>query len=147
MVKKAAKESSSKQKNVEDGEEELLEELEQAEIDLYQVLGLAKTATAAEIKKAYRKLALVHHPDKNNQQDDNKDALRNFQELVYAYGVLSDETKRKRYDETGRVEGDEGFGEEGYGWKEFYDDMYGKAVTKEMIEDDKIEYQGTHFSR
>lgn len=65
--------------------------------NLYDVLAIAKDATAEQIKKAYRKLAMKHHPDKGG------DELQ-FKELSKAYSVLSDEDKRKRYDETGQVE-------------------------------------------
>lgn len=66
------------------------------EKDYYQVLGVPKTATAAEIKKAYRKLARQLHPDKN--PGDAKAEAR-FKDVSEAYDVLSDETRRKEYDE------------------------------------------------
>ena len=66
------------------------------EKDYYQVLGVAKNATASEIKKAYRKLAQQHHPDANQ---GNPDAESRFKEISSAYDVLGDEEKRKRYDE------------------------------------------------
>ena len=65
---------------------------------LYDILGVAKTATAEEIKKAYRKLALLKHPDKN--PDDEK-AAENFQQLSKAYQILGDPKKRERYDRFG----------------------------------------------
>lgn len=64
--------------------------------DLYQVLGVTKQASSKDIKKAYRKLAQVHHPDKNLK---NKEANENiFVEIAEAYEVLSDEEKREEYD-------------------------------------------------
>ena len=66
------------------------------EKDYYQVLGVAKNATAAEIKKAYRKLAQQHHPDAN---PGNKDAEERFKEISAAHDVLGDEEKRKQYDQ------------------------------------------------
>ncbi len=66
--------------------------------DLYQVLGLARTATADEIKKAYRKLARKHHPDLN---PNNADAKKKFQEINEANEVLSDPESRKKYDQYG----------------------------------------------
>lgn len=67
--------------------------------DYYKVLGLDKTATDDEIKKAYKELARKWHPDKNS---DNKDeAVKKFQLISEAYGVLSDTTKRKTYDNFG----------------------------------------------
>ena len=66
--------------------------------DYYDVLGLQKNASSQEIKKAYRKLAVKYHPDKN---PDNKDAEEKFKEAAEAYSVLSDTEKRNRYDQFG----------------------------------------------
>jgi DnaJ-class molecular chaperone len=66
--------------------------------DYYEVLGVPRTATAAQIKKAYRKLARQHHPDGN---PDNPDAERRFKEVNEANEVLADSAKRKQYDELG----------------------------------------------
>ncbi|MET3804610.1 molecular chaperone DnaJ [Nakamurella sp. UYEF19] len=66
------------------------------EKDFYAALGVSKTATAAEIKKAYRKLARDLHPDKN---PNNKQAEEKFKTVSEAYDVLSDDAKRKEYDE------------------------------------------------
>lgn len=65
-----------------------------AKTDYYKVLGIAKDATEDQIKKAYRKLALKYHPDKNKAAD----AEEKFKEVAEAYEVLSDEKKRKAYD-------------------------------------------------
>jgi molecular chaperone DnaJ len=66
------------------------------EKDYYQVLGVAKNATHAEIKKAYRKLAQKHHPDAN---PGSKEAEERFKEISAAYDVVGDEDKRARYDQ------------------------------------------------
>jgi molecular chaperone DnaJ len=68
--------------------------------DYYEVLGVQKNASETEIKKAYRKLALKYHPDKN---PDNKEAENNFKEAAEAYEVLRDAEKRKRYDQFGHA--------------------------------------------
>lgn len=66
--------------------------------DYYEVLGVSKNASADEIKKAYRQLALKYHPDRN---PDDKDAEEKFKEAAEAYSVLSDSDKRARYDRYG----------------------------------------------
>src|SRR5437016_1656409 len=76
------------------------------EKDYYQVLGVPKNASAAEIKKTYRKLAQQHHPDRNR---GNKDAEDRFKEISAAYDVLGDEEKRKQYDQV-REMASSGFG-------------------------------------
>src|SRR6266849_3031194 len=70
-----------------------------AEKDYYEILGVKKTATEEEIKKAYRNLAKKHHPDRNK---GNKEAENKFKEISEAYAVLSDKEKREQYDRLGR---------------------------------------------
>lgn len=66
--------------------------------DYYAILGVSRDATEADIKKAYRKLAVKYHPDKN---PNNKEAENKFKEINEAYEVLSDADKRKKYDQFG----------------------------------------------
>ncbi|MBR5070231.1 MAG: DnaJ domain-containing protein [Bacteroidales bacterium] len=83
-----------------------------AKRDYYEVLGLQKGASADDIKKAYRKLALKWHPDKWQQasEAEKKTAEQNFKEIGEAYAVLSDEQKRARYDQFGHAGMNGGFG-------------------------------------
>ncbi|XP_036965222.1 dnaJ homolog subfamily B member 2 isoform X2 [Acanthopagrus latus] len=69
-------------------------------VDYYNVLGVSKTATEDDIKKAYRKLALKWHPDKN--PDNKEEAEKKFKEVAEAYEVLSDKGKRDEYDRFGK---------------------------------------------
>jgi curved DNA-binding protein len=69
--------------------------------DYYQVLGVEKKASADDIKKAYRKLALKWHPDKN---PNNKTAEEKFKKISEAYAVLSDPEKRNQYDQFGSAD-------------------------------------------
>lgn len=94
--------------------------------DYYEVLGLNKGATEAEIKKAYRKLAMKYHPDKN---PGDKVAEENFKELNEAYSVLSDADKKSKYDRFGHagVDPNAGFGGAGGfggGFSGGFDDIF-----------------------
>lgn len=79
-----------------------------AKRDYYEVLGISKGASREEIKKAYRKMAIKYHPDKN---PDDKEAEQKFKEAAEAYDVLSNEEKRARYDRFGH----QGVGGAGFG--------------------------------
>ncbi len=102
--------------------------------DFYQVLGVSKSANADEIKKAYRKLAMQHHPDKNQ---GNKKAEEKFKELSEAYEILSDEKKRQNYDQFGTA-GAQGnpFGNGGFGasqggdpFQDIFGDVFGDIFS------------------
>ena len=77
--------------------------------DYYEVLGVSKNASDAEIKAAYKKMAIKYHPDRN---PDNKEAEEKFKEAAEAYDVLHDPEKRQRYDQFGfaGMNGQSGFG-------------------------------------
>ncbi len=117
--------------------------------DYYQTLGITKSATADEIKKAYRKQARKYHPDKN---PDDKTAEEKFKQLQEAYDVLSDPSKRKKYDMLGKnwqyaegngnygggFNGDNPFGDfedlfkgrgNGNGFSDFFDRFFGGNTT------------------
>ena len=68
--------------------------------DYYEVLGVARDATAEQIKKAYKKLALANHPDRN---PGDEGAIERFKEVSEAFEVLSDPEKRARYDRYGHA--------------------------------------------
>jgi len=88
--------------------------------DYYEVLGVSKTATDAEIKSAYKKLAIKYHPDRN---PDDKDAEGKFKEAAEAYDVLHDPQKRQRYDQFGHA-GMSGSGGYGGGASMNMDDIF-----------------------
>lgn len=83
-----------------------------AKKDYYTLLNVSRTATADEIKKAFRKLAIQYHPDKN---PGDKKAEEKFKEFAEAYEVLSDDSKRKAYDQFGHAGAGGGFGGGGAG--------------------------------
>jgi molecular chaperone DnaJ len=70
--------------------------------DFYEVLGVSKTASDEELKKAYRKLAMKYHPDRN-QGEQAKEAEEKFKEAKEAYEMLSDSQKRAAYDQYGHA--------------------------------------------
>ena len=80
--------------------------------DYYEVLGVQKSASADEIKKAYRKAAMKYHPDRN---PGDKEAEAKFKEVGEAYEVLSDDSKRQRYDQFGFAGVDPNYGGGGNG--------------------------------
>ncbi len=94
--------------------------------DFYEVLGVAKNASDDEIKKAYRKLAMKYHPDRN---PDSKEAEDKFKEVKHAYEVLSDEQKRAAYDRFGHAGVDPSAAGAGAGGAQFADafgDIFGE---------------------
>src|SRR6516165_8866778 len=96
--------------------------------DYYKTLGVPKTATAAEIKKAYRELARKYHPDANK---GSADAEERFKEITEAYNVLSDDKQRKEYDEArsmfGGLRMPTGAGRTGQGGSFDFGDIFGSG--------------------
>jgi molecular chaperone DnaJ len=105
--------------------------------DYYEILGVNKTSTPEEIKKAYRKLALKYHPDHNK---DNPEAEEKFKSITHAYDILKDEKKREVYDRFGEAgidgsmpgagRGGPGFSNMGGAFSDIFDDMFGEFMGK-----------------
>ena len=97
--------------------------------DYYKILGVSKSASASEIKKAYRKKALQYHPDKN---PGDANAEQQFKNAAEAYEILSDQQKRQQYDQFGHAafEGGQGFGSGGMNMEDIFSqfgDIFGSA--------------------
>ncbi|OGM44858.1 DnaJ domain protein [Aspergillus bombycis] len=111
------------------------------ETDLYETLGVQGDATADQIKSAYRKLALKHHPDKA-PEDQKQEANKKFQQIAFAYAILSDERRRRRFDLTGStaeaVDEDDDFN-----WTDFYREQFSSAIDVKALDKFKQEYQGS----
>ena len=99
--------------------------------DYYEVLGVAKNASPDDIKRAYRRMAIKYHPDKN--PDNKKEAEVKFKECAEAYEVLSDTEKRQRYDQFGH-DGLRGSGVRDYShmrWQDIgssFEDIFGFEI-------------------
>ncbi|MCB9983338.1 MAG: molecular chaperone DnaJ [Rhodospirillales bacterium] len=105
--------------------------------DFYKILGVEKTASADELKKAYRKLAMKYHPDQNK---DNPEAEAKFKEITHAYDILKDEQKRTTYDRFGEAAFDgsmgpgagtggfEGFAGGAGAFSDIFEDMFGEFM-------------------
>jgi molecular chaperone DnaJ len=100
--------------------------------DYYEVLGVSKNATPEDIKKAFRRLAKEHHPDRNHEDG----SAERFKEINEAYEVLSDEGKRNTYDRFGHAgngaQGFGGFGGFGFnGFGDIFDAFFGASAEAE----------------
>ena len=98
--------------------------------DYYEVLGVSKDASAAEIKSAFRKLAKKYHPDVSKEPD----AAEKFKEAQEAYAVLSDESKRKQYDQFGHAAfssngGAGGYDFSGFDFSDIFSDLFGGGFS------------------
>ncbi|GCB18810.1 uncharacterized protein C167.05 [Aspergillus awamori] len=110
-------------------------------LDLYELLGVDEKATQDQIRAAYKKKALKHHPDKA-PPSKKEEANTKFQQIAYAYAVLSDERRREIFDRTGSTE--EALQEDdGFDWMEFYREQFATAIDVDAIDKLKQEYQGS----
>jgi len=105
--------------------------------DYYEVLGIAKSASADEIKKAYRNLALKYHPDRV-QPDKKKEAEEKFKEISEAYEVLMDPQKKATYDQYGHAGVDSSFKQGGFSWQDFHHfddvkDVWGEFDLSDLL--------------
>ncbi|KAF8894600.1 DnaJ-domain-containing protein [Infundibulicybe gibba] len=114
------------------------------DINLYAVLSLENSSTSEQIKKAYRKLALVHHPDKHAtaSEEAKANASIKFQQIGFAYAVLSDEKRKTTYDRTGRTDEGFDFGAGEAGWQTYFEELFDR-VTGSRLNEMKLEYQGS----
>src|SRR5512134_2054025 len=103
-----------------------------AKEDYYRVLGVDRDATKDDLKKAYRKLALQCHPDRN---PGDKDAERRFKEINEAYEILRDDQRRAAYDRFGHAAFEQGAGAEGgfgpgfgTGFADIFEEMFGEFM-------------------
>ncbi|KAI8874194.1 DnaJ-domain-containing protein [Ramicandelaber brevisporus] len=124
--------------------------LEFATDDLYETLGVAEDASADDIKRAYRLLALRHHPDRLQQQKLSASALaaatKRFQAISFAYAILSDETKRARYDRTGStadLDLDLDAMKSGKEWDAYFEELWNGVVSAQTIEEFSRKYKGS----
>jgi DnaJ homolog subfamily C member 9 len=108
----------------------------------YEVLGVGKTATADQIRSAYRRAALKHHPDKASPKH-KEEAHTQFQEIAFAYAILSDERRRKRYDNTGNTSESLALEDDDFSWTDFFREQTAAMVDGAMIDKIKNEYQGS----
>lgn len=94
-----------------------------SQLDYYKVLGVTKSSTSVEIKKAYRKLAIKYHPDKNH---GDKEAEEKFKEISESYDVLSDSEKKSKYDAYGHMgSSNRHYNSQGFGGSPSMEDLFG----------------------
>jgi DnaJ homolog subfamily C member 9 len=125
---------------------EILDDEPPTSIDPYATLDLPKTATAEEVRRSYRKLALKLHPDKAAAEDQEK-AHKAFQDLAFAYAILSDERRRKRYDTTGSTLESLDIEDDDFNWSDFFRTQYSQLVTAEKIDELRKAYKGSEEER
>lgn len=115
------------------------ETLAPKEKSLYEILCVERSASQQEIKKAYYKLALRLHPDKNPGDDEAKEKFQILQRVI---SILGDEEKRALYDQTGLVDDDILFGNGADNLQEYFRSIY-KKVTEADVEEFEANYRGS----
>lgn len=113
--------------------------------DLYKILGVAKTANADEIKKAYRSQAMKYHPDRN---PGNKDAEEKFKKINAAYSILADDSKRKEYDMYGSANDNRqqqnSYGYNGYKYQYHGNEQYQDPFEQWFKESQNYNWRGQY---
>lgn len=138
------------EENLDEKDEEMFDDEEHInassssnEKSLYEILGVDRAATQQEIKRAYHKLALRLHPDKN---PDDAEAKEKFQQLQKVMSILGDEEKRAVYDQTGCVDDADLAGDVVQNLQTFFRAMY-KKVTEADIEEFEANYRGSESEK
>jgi DnaJ family protein C protein 9 len=118
---------------------------DQEDVDLYAVLDLTSDASAEAIKKAYRRAALLHHPDKHANASDDHRQMESviFQQVGFAYAVLSDDKRRTYYNATGKTTEGAGLDVGEDGWEAYFEQLFDR-VNRDKLDDMKREYQGNN---
>lgn len=111
---------------------------EYKELDLYDILQASRSDSEVQIKKAYRRIAIKTHPDKASSDEERERFTQEFQKVAFAYSILSDAKRRKRYDVTGSVEN---IDLDDANFQDLFSQMCKTEITQEMIEQDKKEYR------
>lgn len=127
-------------------EEDLEIDAAPTSINPYEVLSIDKDVTADQVKSAYRKAALKYHPDKA-AEGEKEAAHTKFQEIAFAYAVLSDERRRKRYDATGNTSESLDIDDDDFDWTSFFREQFENVVNEDAINKFSEEYKGSAEER
>lgn len=118
------------------------------DVDLYEVLDVAHDASVDTIRKAYRRLALTYHPDKAALHGHDAEAVaQKFQQVGFAYSILSDEKRRKRYDATGSTSDSIWDSDEPVDWNEYFKTLWTGEVNAKTLDEFKSSYQNSDDER
>ena len=112
--------------------------------DYYEILGVDRNVSAPELKKAFKRLAIKYHPDKN---PGDKEAETKFKEAAEAYEVLSDQSKRQTYDQFGHQGVNSNFGQSGFqnvDINDIFNNIFGDEIFGDIFGDISVSY--THLT-